>query len=147
MLQTFRFVLVVFHIYNFLFVNGFESMGSIHLCWPYNGLQHSFQGLSNMLWIKLHVVWHALLSDDINLIVVLGRSSTTSALSDFLNLFQADKDNNMTINYEEFNAATVPVSCTLFKVMARATATWSSTCSSALWVHIADLTFFCVIAL
>jgi hypothetical protein len=55
------------------------------------------------------------LSDDISLIVVLGRCSTTSALSDFLNLFQADKDNNMTINYEEFIAAIVPVSCTLFK--------------------------------
>jgi hypothetical protein len=67
-----------------------------------------------MLWIKL-LVWHALLSDDISLIVVLGRCSTTSALSDFLNLFQADKDNNMTINYEEFIAAIVPVSCTLFK--------------------------------
>jgi calcium-dependent protein kinase len=49
------------------------------------------------------------LSDDISLIVVLGRRSTTSALSDFLNLFQADKDNNMTINYEEFIAATVPL--------------------------------------
>jgi Ca2+-binding EF-hand superfamily protein len=40
---------------------------------------------------------------------VLGSRSTTSALWDFLNLFQADKDNNMTINYEEFIAATVPL--------------------------------------